>query len=169
MTPVIERAGKWVEHRVSWYRDGNRLGLTPGHEPASGLDLTESIGVEQTERNATRCFACHTTAGTPGVLCQSCHGDGVEHRKAPSRGNIARDRSVALCANCHRSPDVAFAATMPELEDPRSIRFAPVGLLASRCYQKSGRLTCVTCHDPHGENRAKLHSTLSAVGVMRRG
>jgi hypothetical protein len=148
---VIERSGKWLEHRISWYREGNRLGLTPGHEPSPRLNLDEALGIEQTERNAARCFGCHTTGGTPGVLCQNCHGDGAEHRKQPARANIRRDRSVALCATCHRSPDVEFASPMPEVEDPRSIRFAPVGLLASRCYQKSQKLTCVTCHDPHGE------------------
>jgi hypothetical protein len=31
-----------------------------------------------------------------------------------------------------------------------SIRFAPVGLMASKCYLVSGALACVTCHDPHG-------------------
>jgi hypothetical protein len=153
VTPVIERGGKWVEHRVSWYRESNRIGLTPGHEPATRPDLTEALGIEQTERNAARCFGCHTNSGRPGVGCQNCHGDGTDHREAPSRGNIKRERSVALCAGCHRSPDVEFAAAMPELEDPRSIRFAPVGLMASQCFRKSGTLTCVTCHDPHGEAR----------------
>jgi hypothetical protein len=40
--------------------------------------------------------------------------------------------------------------TSPEKADALSIRFAPVGLMASKCYQSSQALTCVTCHDPHG-------------------
>lgn len=154
VTPVIERNGRVVEHRVSWYRDGNRLGLTPGHDAAAAVDLEDALGVVQSDRNVRRCFGCHQTRGEPGVTCQACHGDGAAHIAQPAaRGAIPRDRSVTLCAQCHRSPDAAFASATPELEDPNSIRFAPVGLLASRCYQRSaaGKLTCVSCHNPHGE------------------
>jgi hypothetical protein len=44
----------------------------------------------------------------------------------------------------------ALNKTAPEQADPLSIRFAPVGLLASKCSLASKDLTCVTCHDPHG-------------------
>jgi hypothetical protein len=60
---------------------------------------------------------------------------------------------VQLCAQCHRSPNEEFASSMPEVEQPASIRFAPVGLKASQCYQKSQRLSCTTCHDPHADPR----------------
>ncbi|MBI3681263.1 MAG: cytochrome c3 family protein [Acidobacteria bacterium] len=152
VTPVLERGGRWIEHRVTWYREGNRLGLTPGHAITPGPEIVDSLGIVQTERNVQRCFGCHTTGGEPGVTCQSCHGDGAGHRKAPAPGNIRRDRSVALCAQCHRSPDAVYASAAPEMEDPRSIRFAPVGFQASRCFQKSNGFTCVSCHDPHAEN-----------------
>ena len=151
VTPVIQRNGQWVEHRVSWYRDGNRLGLTPGHDPKPPADLEESLGVVQSVSNARRCFGCHQPNTEPGVHCQACHGDGAEHRKAPAKGNIRRDSSVALCAGCHRSPDATFASTAPELEDPRSTRFAPVGFQASRCFKSGGNFTCIDCHNPHGE------------------
>lgn len=61
ITPVLERAGKWIELRLSWYRAGDRLGLTPGHDPAPPFELADHLGIEQTERNAQRCFGCHTT------------------------------------------------------------------------------------------------------------
>ena len=150
-----------MEHRVSWYRGGDRLSLTPGHDPASPIDLDEALGVAQSDANARRCFGCHRTAGEAGVRCQACHGAGDAHRQAPGRGNITRDRSVALCASCHRSPDAEFVSPMPELEDARSIRFAPIGLQVSRCFQKSKTLTCVTCHNPHGE-AAKPVNTVCA-------
>ena len=151
LTPVLERAGKLIELRISWYAQGNRLGLTPGHNPSPPLDFAANLGVEQTDRNAQRCFGCHTTGGEPGVQCQSCHGSGDAHRSRPGRANIQRDRSVALCASCHRAPDGTFQSNAPELDDARSIRFAPVGFVVSECYRKSSGFTCVSCHDPHGE------------------
>src|SRR5690606_24995573 len=42
---------------------------------------------------------------------------------------------------------------MPELDDPTSIRFQPVGLMASRCFKASGTLSCLSCHDPHEDAR----------------
>lgn len=160
VTPVIERDGKMIEHRLSWYREGNRLGLSPGHQISPGFELEDSLGIVQTTRNVERCFGCHTTGGDPGVTCQSCHADGAAHRQAPRKGTIRRDPSVALCARCHRAPDTQFASRMPELEDPRSIRFAPVGFLASLCARKSTGFTCVSCHDPHGE---PARQTVTAV------
>jgi predicted CXXCH cytochrome family protein len=109
--------------------------------------LDTAAGILQSETNARRCFGCHATGDTPGVHCQRCHGEGAGH---PEQKTIRRDPSVALCAECHRSPNRDYASPEPELEDPASIRFAPVGLTASRCFKESkGKLTCVTCHDPH--------------------
>ncbi|MBM3764493.1 MAG: hypothetical protein FJW32_03790 [Acidobacteria bacterium] len=148
LTPVLEIDGRAVEHRVSYYAESNRLSLTPGHpaQPAGSIDA--ALGLVQSAENRTRCFGCHMTGDRPGVNCQNCHGDGANHPR--QKQAVKRDGSVALCASCHRSPNEAFASETPELEDPTSIRFAPVGLMASNCYKRSaGKLTCVTCHDPH--------------------
>lgn len=146
-TPVFQHEGRWVEQRLSWYSETQKLGLTPGHSFTPASSLESAMGVVQSERNAARCFACHQTNERPGVHCESCHGAQDEH---PNKATIRRDRSVAACAQCHRSPVREYSSPAPELEDPLSIRFAPVGLLASRCYQQSqGKLDCVTCHNPH--------------------
>ena len=49
----------------------------------------------------------------------------------------------------HSSPDAAKPSLQPEQDDRLSVRFAPAGLMASECFRSSGRLSCVTCHDPH--------------------
>jgi hypothetical protein len=151
-TPVLSVDGRWVEHRLSWYAAPNRLSLTPGHSPQPSSSWEESVGVVQSEKNAVRCFGCHMTANRPGVHCESCHGAQGEH---PVAKTIRRDRSVAACAGCHRSPLREYASPAPEMEDPLSVRFAPVGLTVSRCYVGSRRakqpLDCVTCHDPHAD------------------
>jgi len=151
-TPVLRWGGQWVEQRLSWYAETGKLSLSPGHPLRPSSTFEESLGVRQSERNAERCFGCHKTGDRPGVHCESCHGAQGEH---PAKAGIRRDRSVEACAVCHRSPLKEYASATPEVDDPMSIRFAPVGLMASRCYQKSaGRLDCVSCHDPHGKEKA---------------
>lgn len=91
---------------------------------------------------AAECLRCHSAGPErPGVHCESCHGAGEGH---PEKKQMARSRDVAVYAGCHGPP----AGAEP------SARYAPVGLLASQCYlQSNGRLTCVTCHDPHSDGR----------------
>lgn len=52
---------------------------------------------------------------------------------------------------------------MPELEDPVSVRFAPVGFLASECFKKSKTFSCITCHDPHADPRPATDTFYTAV------
>ncbi|MBM3759549.1 MAG: hypothetical protein FJW36_04810 [Acidobacteria bacterium] len=136
-----------MEARLSWYASTGKLSLTPGHPLQPSTDIESAKGVVQSATNAARCFGCHQTGERPGVHCESCHGQQGSH---PVKMAIRKDTSVAACATCHRSPSRDYVSTMPELEDPMSVRFAPVGFLASKCYQQSsGKFTCVSCHDPH--------------------
>lgn len=146
-TPLFKDGNDWVEHRLTWYASTQKLSLSPGHPLTPATDLDEALGVRQSANNASRCFACHQTGNRPGVHCENCHGPQGNH---PQRLAIRKDASVAACANCHRSPAREYRSPTPEIEDPMSIRFAPVGLLVSKCYLRSaGKLTCTTCHNPH--------------------
>lgn len=168
ITPVGRRQGRWIEHRISYFIRPARPDRTVGHPSASSSDAATALGLVQDEATITRCFNCHATnvgpgpdlaAIQPGVVCERCHGPGSEHVAAarppqPARENLARTvfnagrlpakASVEVCAGCHR---LATA----NLSDPASIRFQPIGLMASRCFQKSGTLSCLTCHNPHGD------------------
>lgn len=153
-TLLLRQEGRWVEHRISQYPEAGRLSLTPGHaaRPADSFEM--AFGIVQSEENAARCFGCHMTGKEPGVHCERCHGEGPGH---PAEKTIRRTREVALCAECHRSPNREYATTEPEVEDAGSIRFAPVGFLVSKCYLGSkGALTCVSCHDPHSDVRPAM-------------
>ena len=70
---------------------------------------------------------------------------------------------MQLCASCHRMPEHSSEA--PETDDRLSIRFAPVGLMASACFRKSAELSCITCHDPHeNAERDITHYTAKCLG-----
>jgi hypothetical protein len=87
----------------------------------------------------------------------------------PSR--LSRDLSEAVCQQCHLSGDAMVLARGRKLTDFRpGLPLSDVQLIfrftgadsamsvtghveqlhASKCYQKSETLTCLTCHDPHG-------------------
>ena len=171
LTLLQEPAGETVgiEHRMTWYRSDGRLDVTPGHD---GLLLGESVeyfGRVFRGEDLKRCIGCHTTTASivgdrlsdlrPGVQCEACHGPGKEHvraardarEEAPSliRARWIAADEVALCGRCHRLPEDIAPERLAAY--PKSlVRFQPVGLLQSRCYQASaGTLKCTTCHDPH--------------------
>lgn len=76
-----------------------------------------------------------------GIQCAKCHGEADRHEQ------IARPSGLDLCARCHSG-----------LHDEQPLQLDvhgnQVGLLkASRCFQRSGSMTCSTCHDVHRVER----------------
>ena len=74
-----------------------------------------------------------------------------------SLGIIISLESINRCGECHRRVD-EFTTDELVPTNPLLIRFSPVGLALSRCFQETNkdvadaggkRLDCVTCHDPH--------------------
>ena len=167
ITAVGRTGGHYFEHRVSWYTREERAGLTIGHtaDPPEGA---AALGLQLSADAVYRCFHCHATGVErgpdlsglrAGVECERCHGPGKPHATSPSAASIVNPgrRSprvlVEACGECHRLPAPGAQSYEPERASPDSIRFAPIGLMASRCFQESGKLSCLTCHDPHKDAR----------------
>ncbi len=175
--------GQPVEMRLSYYDSRRLWEFTPGQkletQPAAGTP----VGRRLSPRAEQECFQCHVTAlaeeggavrldrSILGVGCEACHGPGKEHIAAVKRGDRdhgmarladRRDRiSLALCGQCHRNP----ASSNPG--DPMTMTQLPrlqgVALSLSPCFQKSGgRLSCVTCHNPHRDADRTSHDEYNA-------
>jgi hypothetical protein len=168
-TPVYERDGLYTEGRASYYPTMSRWFWTPGQvtETYSRQPEGRRLGMDET----MACFLCHgtviaqsdTEALGPGtrldIGCERCHGPGKDHILAARAGvkdaraiHTYRQASAStvmnLCTQCHRRPvngagdEIALDRNLP--------RFAGTALAASRCYKQSpGKMSCVTCHDPH--------------------
>ncbi|MGA2849496.1 MAG: cytochrome c3 family protein [Terracidiphilus sp.] len=114
-----------------------------------------------------------------GITCAACHGDGSAHvasgGKVPLANIDAMEpvRRDSICLNCHLEGQAAVVRQGRQLQSfsPGDnlfdyalffVRRSETGsggratsqweaLLKSACKQGSGvRLTCTTCHDPHG-------------------
>lgn len=163
VTPVAIAEGRWLEHRISYYTDPGRFDLTLGHAAGVSRSPQAAIGVEQRDETIRACFACHATVAKTelrvekaGVDCVRCHAGAREHAlggKLPvNPAKLTAMKSTELCAACHR-----LTPPNGNTNDPLNIRFQPLRLIKSRCFQ-SGRLTCGTCHRAH-ENARRMDAS----------
>ena len=165
----------YLEHHVTYYSAVRALDTTPGHGELKTAGATTGVLYKtfDPDPKIMRCFRCHSTGplslgpkfdirpAEPGVHCEACHGPGSLHVKAASSGELLAARSMIvnpgrlpsselnqLCGGCHRKP--APAGAVSNWNDPWNTRHQPLYLDQSACFQKSkGRLSCLTCHDPH--------------------
>lgn len=164
VTPVSRTGPElYKEHGLTRYTRTKREAITPGHTTPNGVPYPlYSPGAE-----ILKCFQCHSTGPLrldpktgiepfeTGVRCEVCHGPGSDHAKAPSRLNVFNPRILngaginETCGACHRQPPKPGEDT--NWSDTWNARHQPLGFSQSACFRRSeGRLTCLTCHDPHG-------------------
>ncbi len=174
-----DEAGEYRALRLSHYQSGEGSGWGRTSGDAGSPDLHERIRGRPVDvrDGVVRCLVCHATrprdfrrpppadvgpeAADPAIGCERCHGPGANHLAAiaadwPDRAiALARDDTApaatvnAQCAECHTVDFRSLIQTAPD--DPRFVRSPGFTQTFSRCYTESGgRLSCLTCHDPHG-------------------
>ena len=168
--------------------------------------------LQETGASQATCEPCHTTgelgnAATAlagyhatkekryeDVQCEACHGAGLEHSGAPSKGSVPSAPlavGTALttgCGECHRGTE------QPHLEEWAASRHARLSALAASasctaCHSGDGALkawgvdtdfaekvstatgkvavTCAVCHDPHGSaNDASLRFSIGTESLQ---
>ncbi|MFP5236164.1 MAG: cytochrome c3 family protein [Acidobacteriota bacterium] len=118
--------------------------------------------------------------GQGGITCAACHGDGSAHVASGGKVKmldidaLEPARRDSICLNCHLEGQVGVNKLGKRPEEFRpgddlfdfSVYFVHRGeegsggratsqweaLLKSQCKRRSGdKLTCTTCHDPHGD------------------
>ena len=191
---------RYLKLRLTYYTRPKQWDYTPSELP--GDPISGPPGVVETGIALEQCLACHVTVlrrdedgldlshSQLGVGCERCHGPGSAHVKAASArrpaGSMEHLQTASpseintLCGECHHTSKTV------DLQSPRTQenmpRFQGLALEQSACYQKSGRLSCVTCHSPHADASADLrsydricsschqpHSTQKACPVNTRG
>jgi hypothetical protein len=184
LTPKGSGNPEGLEHRISYFRHRDGLGLTPGHAPRATREGLTAIGSRLSPQLVRDCLGCHGTATVPSsrsgltpesliphVSCERCHGPGRAHLEAarepkadlvglamlfgPERWTAAQQ--LVLCGQCHRLPNMVPASTIVPTNQGLA-RFPSIGMSRSACYRRSnGNLSCTTCHDPHA--RVSTRST----------
>lgn len=168
--------GDLLELRLSHYAAARRWDFSPGQqEKRISGGVLYPLGLVKAPQVVEECFVCHSTAVVKedgrvlpdasilGVGCESCHGPGKAHIAAVNRRDadlrmprlsaLTPQASTKLCGQCHRSP------VSEDIHDPfnriQLPRLQGLALTQSACFRNSeGRMSCLTCHDPHGDSKA---------------
>jgi predicted CXXCH cytochrome family protein len=174
--PINWYAKKQVWDMTPHYLEAREMPLTLPVSP--GCLHCHASGAAPALPDAQNHYAGEPFA-TGGITCEACHGDGSAHVSSGGKAHmldidgleaVKRD---SVCLNCHLEGQAGVNRLGKKIENfkPGENLFDYTlffvyrsesgsggratsqyeALLKSACKQKSGdKLTCTTCHDPHG-------------------
>lgn len=176
-SPVNYYSKKQVWDMAPNYQSVHQLPLTlPVDSNCLHCHASEVAGSELAARNRYQGAPFRAA----GVTCSSCHGDGTEHVARQGSGPIVNPDHLAphlrdsVCLQCHLEGDAAVyraGKSLSMYQPGESLNDLVVyfvnterpgfgeratsqyeALLRSACKRATGdRLTCTSCHDPHGD------------------
>lgn len=178
---AVRRQDHLFQAPLSWYARTGAWELSPGYEHADyafNRPIAEGCIACHSGRPRVSATGSGRYEEPPfaemAIGCENCHGPGSAHvrgGKIVNPAKLSRELSDDICRKCHQGGDARvllsgkreadFRPGMP-LGDVLGIfkaaRTGDTDLLehhdameASRCYQKSGSMSCRTCHNPHAE------------------
>lgn len=142
LTYLVEADGFLMESPVTWYRSGEKWGMSPGY------DASEQLGFQR--ETGQSCLICHAGQSRAlggsihrmeiteaAISCERCHGPGALHverhrekklsektadsidRTIVNPAHLSRDLGEAVCQQCHLSGGAGILARGTNLGDFR--------------------------------------------------
>src|SRR5690349_5735701 len=166
-----------VETRYLHYAPDGQLRRSPGFPMEKPSSYETALGRVLTPNFEKKCLSCH---GQPqghgshidvGVTCESCHGPGQMHLSALGKKSVDKgilnpvklpiSEQMQPCSRCH----AGFSMVQDPMPDDLLISDQVTALQNTECWrQTGGKITCVSCHDPHQDApRATLVSRSEKV------